>query len=127
MVNDGLGLQLDIAVEIVAPALVQIVGREALAMVVYLPAGWADRLAVDVHSGLAGGAPALLEVARRAGGGDILPAGPAALGARNHVIESQFLVRSAIDAAESVAEEQVESGERRIFIRADELAKRDDR
>ena len=41
------------------------------------------------------------------------------------MIEGQFARRPAIDAAEFVAEEQVEAGERRIFIGTDIVAKGD--
>ena len=66
------------------------------------------------------------KVAGRAGGGDILPHRAAALGARHHVVEGQLPVRAAIDAAEAVAQEQVEPGERRIFVGPHIIAKRDD-
>src|SRR5437868_31700 len=98
----------------------KIVRREALAMVLQLPARRPDRLALDVHLGLAGGAAALLEVARRAGCGDIFPAGAASLSAGHHMIEGQFPVRSAINAAKAIAQEQVEPRERRIFVGSDE-------
>src|SRR5678815_1538658 len=127
MVNMPLGFELDVPVEIVAPALVQIVGREALAMVLQLPTGRPDRFPLNMHAGLPRGSPALLEIAGRAGGGDVFPASPPALGARHDMVERQFPVRSAIDATEAVAEEQVEPGEGRIFVRPDILAKRDDR
>src|SRR4029079_6583588 len=71
--------------------------------------------------------PALAQIARRAGGRDILPGCPASLGARQDMVEGQLLVRSAIDTAEFVAKEEVESSECWIFVRPDELAKRDDR
>src|SRR4029453_3620926 len=119
MVNTPLGFELDVPVEIVAPALVQIVGRKALAMVLQLPAGRPDQLPFDVHACLPGGPSTLLEVARRPGGGDILPAGPPALGTRYHMGEGQLPVRPAIDAAEAVAQEQVEPGKGRIFVRPD--------
>jgi len=41
------------------------------------------------------------------------------------MVEGQLLARPAIDAAEAVAEEQVESGEGRIFVGPHELPKRD--
>src|SRR5678815_5109699 len=116
MVNELLGFENDIPVEIVPPALVKIVGREALAMILQLPAGRADRFQLDMHAGLARGPAALPQVAGRAGGGDILPACPAALRPRHHMVERQLAVRAAIDTAETVAQEQVESGEGRIFI-----------
>src|SRR5262245_26391083 len=98
LVNSPLGFQLDIPIEIVAPALVQIIGREALAMVLQLPAGRPDRFALQVHMRLARRAATLLEVARGTGGSDILPAGAAAVRTRDDMVESQFLVRPAIDA-----------------------------
>src|SRR5437764_13207722 len=90
-------------------------------MLLQLPAGRADRLALDVHVRLDRRASALLEVARRAGGRDILPHRPAAVRARDYMVEGQLLGRPAIDTAEAVAEEQVESRERRIFVGPDEL------
>ncbi len=44
-----------------------------------------------------------------------------------HVVEGQLPRRAAIDAAEFVAQEQVEPRERRIFVGPDELPKRDHR
>src|SRR4029079_9259898 len=94
-------------------------------MLLQLPAGRADRLALDVHMRLAWRASALPEVARRAGGRHIRPHRPPTVGARDHMVEGQLLSRPAIDAAEAVAEEQVESGEGRIFVWPHELAQRD--
>ena len=96
-------------------------------MILQLPARRSDRLAIDRHVRFARGAAAFLEVARGAGGRDILPRRPPALGAWADMIEGQFLVAAAIDAGKAVAEEQVESGERRIFVGPDELPKRDHR
>src|SRR5690349_15252852 len=64
--------QLDVPVEPVAPGIVQIVGREAAAMLLQLPGGRPDRRDMELHSRLMRRAPALAQVARRAGGGDIL-------------------------------------------------------
>ena len=89
-VTRRLGLQLDVPVEIVAPALVQVIGREAAAMLLQLPAGRPERAAADVHVRLLRRAAALPEVARRAGGGDILPGRAAALGARQDMVEGQL-------------------------------------
>src|SRR3546814_1518641 len=63
------------------------------------------------------GAAALLQIARRTGGGDILPARPPAQPARDHMVEGQFLARPAILAGEPVAQEQVEPGEGRMLRR----------
>src|SRR6187399_2316302 len=111
------GFQLDVPVEIIAPAAVQIIGWEASAVVLQLPASRPDRLELDMHAGLPRRAPALLQVAGRAGRSDILPGRSSALGAREDMIERQLPARSAIDAAELVAKEQVESREGRIFGR----------
>src|SRR3954471_19690298 len=108
-----LRLQLDIPVEIVAPARVEIVGREGATMLLKLPAGRPDRIAVRMHVRFVGRPPALAQVARCAGRRDILPRRPPALCARNHMVEGQLAVRSAIDAAEAVAQEEVEPRERR--------------
>src|SRR5580765_3454292 len=113
--------QLDIPVKIVPPALVEIIGREASTMLLELPAGRAERAAADVHMGLGRRAAALPEVARRAGGGDIVPGRAATLGAGQNMVEGQLARIAAILAGEAVAQEQVEPGEGRIFGRADIL------
>src|SRR3712207_7100565 len=59
--------------EIVAPAVVEVIGREGAAMLLQLPAGRPERVAAQVHVRLARRAAAFPEVARRAGRGDILP------------------------------------------------------
>src|SRR3569833_1240665 len=53
-------------------------------------------IALNVHVGFRRSAAALLKVAGRAGGRDILPHGPAALRARRPVIERRLLVRPAV-------------------------------
>src|SRR5436190_17206981 len=120
------GLQLDVPVEIVAPALVEVIGREGAAVLLQLPAGRPERAAVDVHVRLLRRSAALAQVAGGAGGGDILPGRPPALGARDDVIEGQLPQVAAILALEAVAKEQVEPGEGRMLGGADILAKRDD-
>src|SRR5689334_13130300 len=122
-----LRLQLDVPVEIVAPARVEIVRWEGAPVLLQLPAGRPDRLALDVHVGFPWRAAALAQVAGRTGGGDILPHRPAALGARDDMVERQLLSRPAVNAAESVAQEQVEPGERRIFVGLHELPQRNHR
>ena len=73
----------------------------------------------------AGVRPPFLQIAGRAGGRDILPGRAAALGARQDMVEGQLARVAAILAGEAVAQEQVESGEGRIFGRADILPERD--
>ena len=94
-------------------------------MLLKLPAGRAERAAADVHVRLARGAAALPEVAGRAGGGDILPGGAAALGAGQDMVEGQLARVAAILAGEAVAQEQVESGEGRMLAGAHILPERD--
>ena len=105
----------------------QIIGREAAAMFLQMPVGRADRLDMQRHRRLARRAPALFQVAWRAGSDDILPGRAAALGARDDMVEGQVAVRSAILAGEAVAQEQVEAGEGRELRRLHELLERDDR
>src|SRR5688572_12663841 len=103
----------------------EIIGREALAMVLQLPTGRTDRLALYMHFSLSGSATALLQIAWGAGGRDIFPAGPPALRAGHDMVEGQLAMTAAVNAPEAVAEEQIESGEGRIFIGPHELPKRD--
>ncbi len=73
-------------------------------------------------------APALAQVARRAGGDDILPCRPPAIGARHDVIERQVAMRrAAILAGEAIAQEQVEAREGRELRRPHILLERDHR
>jgi len=71
--------------------------------------------------------PALLEVARRTGGDDILPGGQPAPRAGDDVIEGQFLRRAAILALEAIAQEDVEAGEGGMARRLDVGFEADDR
>src|SRR5437773_721219 len=87
--------QLDVPVEITAPALVQIVRRKRPPMLLQLPTRRADRVAQQVHVRLRRRPPALLEVARGAGGGDIFPHRPPAMRAGDHMVERQLPVRPA--------------------------------
>lgn len=120
-------LQLDIPIKPVAPAFVEIVGREAAAVILELPACRADRLQRQCHVRLFGGAAAFPEVARRAGGDDIVPGRPPALRAGNDMIEGEVAGVAAILAGEAIAQEQVEPGESGILRRPDKLLERDHR
>src|SRR3546814_4369940 len=71
-------------------------------IVLQLPARRAPRLTIERHPRLLRRPAAFLEVARRAGGGDILPRRAPAQPARHDMIESQILARSAILAREAV-------------------------
>src|SRR3569623_3119344 len=119
----GLSLQFDVPVKIVAPAVVEMVRWERAAVLLKLPTRRADRFAHDVHVCFRRRPTPLAQIARGAGRRDILPGRATTLGARNHMVEGQFARRPAIDAAEFVAEDQIEPRERRIFVRPHILAK----
>src|SRR3546814_13862963 len=76
--------------------------RSSDLIVLQLPARRAPRLTIGRHPRLLRRPAAFLEVARRAGGGDILPRRSPAQPARHDMIESQILARYAILARESV-------------------------
>src|SRR3546814_17113366 len=72
------------------------VRRKGATIVLQLPARRAPRLAIERHMRLLRRPAALLQVARRAGGGDIFPARPPAQPPRHDMIEGQFLARSTL-------------------------------
>src|SRR3546814_4839677 len=91
------------------------------------PARRPDRRDVERHPRLFGGPPALFEIARRAGGDDILPRRTAALRAGDDMIEGEIAVRPAILAGELVAQEEIEAGEGGELGRFHILLERDQR
>jgi MFS family permease len=109
-----LRIELDIPVEIVPPALVQVVGRERAAVVPELVRARYVGLGHRVHAALAGQAVALAQVAAGAGGEDVGPGRPPAARARHQVVEGELVGRKrplAVLAGEPVAQEDVEPGE----------------
>src|SRR6185369_8934003 len=109
-------IQLAVPVEEVAPALVQIVGREQAAILLQLVGRGRLGPALRVHVRLVRQAVALQQVAVLAGGDDVGPGGAAATGARHDMVEGQLrraIVVAAILAAEAVAQEDVEPSEGR--------------
>src|SRR5690606_10204903 len=121
----ALRLQFDVPVQVVQPALVQIVWREATPRLLQLPGVGAVGVAADRHHGLARRAPALGQVAGSAGGDDVLPRRAAAVRTRDDVIEGQFRRFSAILAGEAVAQEDVEAGEGGAAVLVDIVPQRD--
>src|SRR5580693_7009256 len=109
----ALRLQLDVPVQIVQPAFVQVVGREPPAVVLEFVHRRAVGRAAWRDARFAGRAAALGEVAGRAGGDDVLPGGAAAARAGDHVVERQVVAAAAVLAGERIAQEQVESREGR--------------
>src|SRR5215204_2393796 len=67
---------------------------------------------------------ALAQIARRTGRDDIFPGGLAALAARDYVIEGEVVMRVAVLAHKTVAQEDVEPGEGGMRGRLDERLQR---
>ena len=105
----------------------EIVGREASALVLQLPTGGADRLGVKHHMRLFWRAPALFEIAGGTGRGHIFPCRAAALRPRDHMIERQVFQAAAILALEPVTQEEVETGKGRMLRWPDILLQRNHR
>ncbi len=80
-------------IQVVAPALVQVVWREGAAVLLQLPGRGLLRAHARMHVALARQLAALLQVAVAARGHDVLPGRPAAAAARDHVVECQLVRR----------------------------------
>src|SRR5215831_10748284 len=109
--NERLWIELGVPIEIVEPALVQIVRREQPAIAVQLVHRGRVRRLPREHFCLLRRQVALSQIAGRAGGNDVFPGGLATFAPRDDVIESEVVRRGAILADEAVAEENVEAGE----------------
>src|SRR5689334_7809495 len=106
-----LRIELGVPIEIVEPAVVQIVRREQSAVAVQLVHRWRVGRLFREHLGLLRRQVALFQIAGRTGGDDVFPGGLATLAAGDDVIEGEIVGRGAILADEAVAEENVETGE----------------
>jgi len=84
-------------------------------MLLQLPGSRAVRRDGEAHIGLFWCSPAFFEIAGRTGCGDILPGRFPAQPSRHDMIEGQIVELAAILAGEVIAQEQIESGESRIF------------
>src|ERR1700758_4103142 len=101
-------IELGIPVQEVAPALVQIIGRESPPIFLQLECRGLFGSTLREHARLSRQPVALEQVAVRAGGDAVVPVPPPAPGARDDVIEGQLVRRAAaaaILAAEAVAQE----------------------
>jgi len=114
-----LRLQLAVPVEIVHPAFVQVVGRKQPAILVQVVDGGLEGLARRPHIGLLGQHIAFGQIAAGTGRDNIFPNRGATLGARNHMVEGQVIMRAAILAGEPVPQKYVEPGEGRLTGRFD--------
>lgn len=105
-----LWVQLCIPVKEIHPAFVQIVRREAAAVVVQILDRRPERHVHGPHVELFAGLVGFAQVARGAGSDHVFPGCQAPFGARDQVIEGEFLFAAAILALELVAKEYVEAG-----------------
>lgn len=98
-----LRLQFGVPVEIIQPALVEIVWREEATVMMQVADARREWLLGWPHLHLRRHAVALAQVAGRAGGDDVFPGGEATLGSRDQMIEGEVLARCAVLATESIA------------------------
>src|SRR5712671_746306 len=115
-----LRIELGIPVQIIEPAIVQIVRREQPAVAMQLVHRRCERGLPWKHPRLLRRQVSLAQIARRTGGDHVFPGGMAALAARDDVIEGEIVVGRAILADEAVAQEHVEPGEGGMRRRLDE-------
>ena len=118
--KQSLRIQLRIPIEIVEPAVVQIVRREQSSVAVELVHGRRERGLPRKHSCLRRREIALAQIAGRTCGDHVFPGGLSTLTARDDVIEGQIVARCAVLADEAVAQEDIEAGEGGVSGRLDE-------
>src|SRR5205814_566773 len=118
--SETLRIEFGVPIEIVEPAIVQIIRREQAAVAVQLMHSRRERRLPRKHLRLLRRQVAFSQIAWRAGGDDVFPGGLAAFAARDDVVEGEIVVRRTILADEPVAQEHVEPGESRVGARSDE-------
>ena len=91
----------------------KVVRREASPLILQLVVGRAFRLSVRVHANVIWQPVGFFQITRAAGRNDIVPAGCAAAGARNEMIECEIIARSAIHAGKPVSQEHIKTCKRR--------------
>src|SRR5437764_323880 len=101
------GIELGVPIEIVQPAVVQIIRRKQPSVAVQVVHAGLERHLRRPHARLVGGHVALLEIAGRACRDDVYPGGMAAARARHEVIEREVVARAAVLAGKLVAQEHV--------------------
>src|ERR1700730_19121401 len=105
-----LRLEYGVPVEIVEPALVQVIRREQPAVAMQVMHARLERHLGRPHPGFGGRQIALPEIALRACGDDVDPGGVTAARARQQMVEREIVARTAKLAHELVAQEYVEPG-----------------
>ncbi len=107
----ALRIEFRIPVEIVEPAIVQIVRREQPSVAMQMMHARLERHLRREHARFLHRHAALAQITRRAGRDDVVPRRRAAARARHQMIEGEVVLRAAELASEAVAQEDVESGE----------------
>ena len=115
-----LRIELGVPIEVIEPAIVQVVWREQPAVAVKLMHRRCKRMLLRKHPRLLRREIALAQVTWRARRHHVFPGGLATFAARNDVIEGEIVGRQAILAGEAIAQEDVEAGEGRMRGRLDE-------
>ena len=123
--REALSVEFDVPVEVVHPAVVQVMRRETSADVLQLVHSRPARTPERAHTGMVCVLAALAQITWRASGDDVLPSRPSAFRARHDVIESEIVWAAAILASEAIAQEHVEARERRRAILMHVVAERD--
>ena len=122
------GIELAVPVQVIDPGLVEEARSVSPADLVEFVDGRDAGRTGERHPGLPERLVALARVAAAAGGDDVLPRGPAAVAAGDHVVEGQLLGREALTAVlapEIVPQEHVEAREGRLPVERLELFQRD--
>src|ERR1700730_10554929 len=113
-------VELGVPVEIVAPALMQVVGREGAAILLQHVRRRLHRAVPRIHPALARQSIALEEIAGGAGGDDVGPDWAPATRSRKEMVEGQVVRRiglAAILAGKAVTQKDVEPGKCRMPCR----------
>src|SRR5208337_280504 len=122
----SLRLKLGIPVQVVKPALMQVVRREEPSVPVQLVHGRPVRLLRRKHLRLRRHLAALAKIARRTSRRDVIPARLAASRTRDDVIECQIVGGTTILTLKAIPEEDIKPRERGIKRRLYEGLQRDD-
>src|SRR6266536_4839519 len=104
-----LRLEYRIPIEIVEPALVQVVRREQPAVAMQVMHAGLERHLRRPHAGFGGRQVALPEIAVRAGGDHVDPGGMPAARARQQMVEREIVARAATLALELGAQKNIEA------------------
>src|SRR5262249_43499804 len=108
------GLQFGIPIEIVEPALVQVIRGEQSTIPMQVMHGGLERHLRRPHPRFAGREVAFAQVAGRASSHDIVPSGVPTARTRQQMIEGEVVAVATILTGEAVAQKHVKAGESRV-------------